>query len=249
MPGDEKRSGLCLVGTKKIDESICEIFDWQQNRGDEPRIVSIPEFTCERIRYVDLYEIGATRNYDECIISAETFSELSKISAPKRIMIKRFLTKFDESKIEVKQVDLDYPDNKTLLLECLEDWIGRGDFSKVGKFEEDYARSAIKDSEPLSIGALGLYINGYLHAFILYSRCSDPDYVLISAVKLSYAYNHLFELCAHKFSQHFEKQSIKYANIEADLGINSLRATKILLGPINFLRKYEIRPKQNKQKH
>src|SRR5690606_23515595 len=37
MPGDEQNSGLSLVGMNKVDESICEIFDYQQQNGKECR--------------------------------------------------------------------------------------------------------------------------------------------------------------------------------------------------------------------
>lgn len=48
LPGDEKRSGLSLVGTKDVDEPLCSLFDYLRSKNEPVRLVNVPGVSCEK---------------------------------------------------------------------------------------------------------------------------------------------------------------------------------------------------------
>src|ERR1700729_1753334 len=53
LPGEGVHSGLSFIGTNKVDESLCVIFDYQQSKGEVPRLINVPEFVINSIQYPD----------------------------------------------------------------------------------------------------------------------------------------------------------------------------------------------------
>src|SRR5689334_17126748 len=61
LPGDERRSGLSLIGTNDIDESLCVLFDYLRDKGDPVRLVNVPEFVVTNVRYPGLFTFKEDR--------------------------------------------------------------------------------------------------------------------------------------------------------------------------------------------
>ncbi len=81
MPGDEKRSGLSLIGTNAVDESFCILFDYLRERGEPVRLVNVPEFVITNVRYPSMFNFKEDRARSEYILSVSKFYPI-KICSP-----------------------------------------------------------------------------------------------------------------------------------------------------------------------
>jgi hypothetical protein len=243
IPGEEESSGLCVIGTKKIDQTICEIFDYQQETNQRPHIVHVPEFVINQMSYPELFKFTPERSFDECVIPVTKNSDLSEMSFQKRSKVNRFLHASGANKVVFKTLDLSIESNQDLLFTHHKEWEHKGKLNNIAKHEKDYMYQLILNAENLGCENVCLYINGEMHSFLLYQESSIPGYVLISVSRFSYARPFLFEFCVYQYAQWFASRGIKFVNIDSDLDKMTLRIIKLSLGPVNFFRKYKVEPR------
>lgn len=242
LPGLESYSGLSLVGKKQVDESIATLFDYLKERGEQARLVHVPEFVVSRTRYPELLQITGEREHDECILSLKKLADLESSTIPRRAKVKHFLADLSPDNIQIKSLDLHDGPTQDLLLECLEQWQENGGFNDINDYDDDATRAYITKAESLGMENVCFYLRGRLHGFLLYQIPADRRYVIINSGKFSYEQPYLFEAMVHKFAAWFVEQGFAYANIDSDLGVPLLRSTKLSLQPVNFLRKYTLTP-------
>ena len=245
FPGDEEVSGLSIVGTKQIDNTICTIFDHLANKKEAQKLVHVPEFVVHSMKYPDMFSISCNRAYDECILSIEHLYKLTSLSPYLRSKVYRFKIENEQKDIRVKKLDLSIVPNRQVLLNTINEWPSTQFNRKVKRIKE-YFIDTVNNAAEFYMDSLCLLVNGKIHGFILYQLPSDKDFVIINFARFSYEMNGLFEFACHKFAEYFYSQQVKFANIEADFNDNFLRTTKLSLGPYNFFRKYTIKPKSSK---
>lgn len=119
LPGDDKTSGLSLVGTNKIDQTICAIFDHLREKGEKPRLVNVPEFVIQSVQYPEMFTFKSQRSYDEYLVSVADFYPLENMTSIWRHKIGRKLPDLSKRKVETKALDLSLSENKELLLQAL----------------------------------------------------------------------------------------------------------------------------------
>ncbi|HTE57369.1 MAG TPA: phosphatidylglycerol lysyltransferase domain-containing protein [Verrucomicrobiae bacterium] len=243
-PGDEKNSGLCLVGNKLIDESMATIFDWLRAQGELMHLVHVPEFVVSSMKYPEMYTFTSERGYDECIVSVKTLCSLSKMIQYRRWKIRRFKSEVNDERVVLKNLDLDSDQNQELLLEAMDRWKIKGRLNVINKREEEILKVCIRQASDFGYENVCLFIDGELHSFLLYQLTTDPDYVIVDYSRYSYAAPHLFEFAVYEYAQYLRDLDITYANIVLDMDVPILRTVKLALGPRNFFRKYTVQPKQ-----
>jgi hypothetical protein len=243
LPGLEKYSGLALIGTRKIDESISTIFDHQKNKGEKPRITNVPEFVVQNIRYPELFTLKEERALSECIIDIKKFYPLEGMINHRKWAVKRYLSANDSQNIEVKSIDLSTESNKELLLDKVKELKGkRGAINNTYAIEQQSIVNAITNADLTGMENVCLFVRGELQAFCLYDLPADEDYLIIGHARISYELAHGFDYAVYAFAKWFAEHDIKYVNLEADLGFMGMRILKVVLGPSNFFRKYAIKP-------
>lgn len=245
LPGVEKDSGLCVVGNKRVDESVATVLDWMKARGDQPRLVHVPEFVVSNMRYPELYTFSGERDYDECIVPVSKLAAFEQIIQHKRWKVRRFMTEVGEGRVAMESLDLSSEFNQQTLLELVDAWQHEGTFNNINLHERQATRHAISHAEALGMDNTCLYIDGKIHAFLIYHKTQHPRYVTIKAARISYEIPHIFEFSIFKFAQWLSKEGIRFANVELDLGLPQLRSAKLALGPTNFFRKYTIEPRSS----
>lgn len=242
MPGDEKNSGLSIVGTKKVDETICSIFDYLKERGEEPRLVHVPEFVLQNVQFPEMYACKGERAYDECILQVKKFAVVENIPLLSRRRIRRFLINHGEEGFSVKQLDLSQSQNKQALLDAHERWKNMSPFNKLNQAAEEAMYEYIHKADKIGVENLCFYFNGQLHAYILFSWPASNKYALTTFGAFSFERPGLFEFAGHKFAQWFDEQGVEYLNIDIDWGNIAYRSLQLMLGPSHFFRKYTIKP-------
>lgn len=241
VPGMEDVSGLGLLGVSKIDETICEIFDYQKKQGDEPRLVHVPDFVIEQITYSDIFRFEGERDFDEYIVSLKNFSDISKLSTPRRSALRRLMAGFEESHIEVMPIDMGMPVNKSLLIDAIKAWEPVGRLNDYAKYEKEGLLYTLKNSDFFDQECIGLYINGRLQAFFLFES-DDGKRVNLGYLRLSYEYPHIVDLTILKFATWLVDQGYITINLDSDFGLDLLRSLKLSLGATTFRRFYTVRP-------
>lgn len=242
FPGYEAYSGLSVIGTHEVDETIAIVMDHLKQSNNPARLVHVPEFVASSMRFPELYAFADERDYDECILSVANMSALGNLIRHKRWKVRKFLAEVDEEKVAVKSLDLGYPNNQELLLDSSAAWEPMGGLNNICKHEKESLPMAIKYAESLGIENVCVFIDGRLHSFFLYERSADQKYAILNYARISYAIPHIFELIAYKNAQWFAGLGMEYLNIKCDLGLSRLRTHKLSLAPANFFRKYTVRP-------
>jgi len=241
IPGDDKHSGLSIVGTNKIDESICTIFDYQKERGEKPRLVNVPEFVIGSIQYPEMFHFKNDRARDEYVLGVSKFYPLNNMVGHRRRKVERMLHRIGEENIVVKSLDLDSAEDRQLLLDAAERWQGRN-INNYGKMEMEAIKTSIINARVLGSENAALFVNGELYGFCLYATTMDRRYVVIHCVKATNQRALGFELLAYAFAKWFANKGVMFGNVNADYGILRLRMFMLTLGPDSFFRKYTIEP-------
>lgn len=243
LPGDDIISGLSLIGRHRVDESLCTIFDWQKEQNDQARVVHVPEVVISNIRYPDIFDFEPNRNGDECVLRIDNLASFQNLPGFCRPRLKRLFVDIEEKSVVVQKIDLSLDEEKCLVKGCVNQWTKSVGFNSVGAAETERLFIACGLTDRIGLECAGLFIEGVLEAFILYSIRQDIRYSIVHFGRFNYDVSHVFELAVYKFAQFFADEGVKFANIESDLGLRSLRSAKLLLRPHNFFRKYTIIPK------
>lgn len=242
LPGGEKMSGLSLVGTNKVDESICTVLDHQQERGDQAQLVHVPEFVLSYLEHPEMFRFEGERDLDEYVLALSKFYPLNHLISYRRLRVRRFLTKVAERRVSVRQVDLTQHVNQRLLLGSVACWPKQGTINEQSQLAVDALQMALAESEALGVENICLFIDDTLHAFALYQQPADKRYIIFNQAKMSYGLPYLFDYMVYVFARWFTERGISYVNLDVDYNVPMLRMVKLALGPENFFRKYTIKP-------
>src|SRR5581483_5087796 len=242
LPGDEKMSGLSLVGINKLDECICLIFDYLRERGEHPRLVHMPEFMIEHIEYPELFCFENERILDEYVVSLASFFPLQHMSPVRRGRVRKFLAKMDESDAVVRSLDLSEEASRQMLFDAVGQWPKDSTINRLSKLSKDAMSLSITEAAALGTENICLFIKGKLHAFMLYHQPHDKRYIILLQAKVSFAMPYIFDYTVYAWARHLCEQGVTFANLNVDLGAPMLRVVKLALGPQNFFRKYIVEP-------
>lgn len=241
IPGDEEHSGLSLIGENRVDESICTIFDYLSERGERPRLVNVPEFVVNSLRYPELFAFKSARGDDEYLIATSKFAVLDGMPKFMRSRAKRFIREIGEEKIAIKNVDLYSLQQCKDLLNITEEWPLKG-VNNISKLEREALPNTLSIGAMLGVQCMGLYVEGILQAYCLYLPSNDPQYAGIPHARINYDVPRIFDYAVHAFCKFLKEKGVDYINIDADNGSLQMRALKIALKPDNFFRKYSVEP-------
>jgi hypothetical protein len=242
LPGNEEATGLSIIGTNNIDESICTIFDYQREKGDSPKLIHVPEFVIASFKYPELYEIKGTRQFDECVLSNKALVDIDNLPDHKKEKIASFQKFIEQNTIKLTNLDLTNIKNQELLVQTAKKWETQGPFNGLVKHERESLERSVWYAPDLGIENICVFINDKLYAYLLFKPIKSKHYALIYYARFNSERN-LFDYAVFKFAEWFNLHGIEYVNIEEDYGLNMLRAAKLNLAPVNFFRKYIIEPK------
>lgn len=244
LPGDEENSGLSLVGTKKIDESICTIFDHLREKGEPVRLINVPEFVLSYIRYHDLYDFTEERDRNEYVIPLSHFYPLKNMAPHWQRVVARLIHFFEDKRIVVNSLDMDIKNDKELLTSAAREWRTKNKINDFGSIEGDSIEAYINNSLTLGIDNLALFVNGKLWGFCLYQTSKDKKTVIMKHIKATHRLACGFEVLGYLFGKRLTEQGFSYVNLGPDYNIHSLRMFMLTLGQSNFFRKYKIEPRK-----
>ena len=241
IPGDEKSSGLSLLGTNKIDESFCELFDYLRERGEPTRLVNVPEFVISCVRYPEMFTFKGQRSRDEYVLATSQFYPLQGMNGYRRHKVEKALKTIGEDSIIVKSLDLRVVKNRNLLLDATRQWQSKN-INNYGRLEEEALITSVMNAPDLGAENACLFADGQLYGFCLYATPPDKRYITLHCIKATHKSTLGFELMAYAFARWFADKGVIYANLNSDYGLMRLRMFMLTLGPVGFFRKYTVEP-------
>ncbi len=241
-PGYDKYSGLTVLGSDNVDETICAVFDFQRSKGQEPRLTHVPEHVVSQVRYSELFRFTAESEHDECIVNSRQLADIDAQPGHKQWKLKRFLDEYNDERIKVAPLDLSSIYQTDELIELVSRWKLKGGVNNFARHEEDCLLIAIRKADALGFNGLGMYLDGELHGFLILQDSPIENYKIMSHARFSYELPYILEISIYMYARWFSDQGVKYVNIEADSGFPLLRNIKLSLGPTNFFRMYQVAP-------
>lgn len=221
LPGDEKNSGLSLVGTNKIDESICEIFDHLKAKGQECKLVHVPEFTLANINYPDMYRCKQEPNYAESIIPIKPYASLENNSLFMKAKVGSFLRATKKERVDLISVDLNDPDNKDSVIDHYFEWKNKKHILVANKLPS-YAESAFLDtinhSDYLNLEVLSIFVDDDMHSFTVLETSKDKNYKIVKYSGFSCEIPGLYEYSRYLLAKKFSEEKAEYVNMVIHIG-------------------------------
>jgi hypothetical protein len=239
LPGAEQQSGLSLLGTHNIDESLCVLFDYFSQRNEKPRVIRVPEFVLSQVQYPELFVSKEEREFGEYVYDISKFYPLNHLISYRRHRVRKFLSQISEDRITIKSLDLSSYNNQRLLLE--NDWPRTG-INKIARVEDEAIETSIEHASLLGLENLCLYVDGVLRGYCLYYHPADKRYIIFKHAKVDYEIPRTLDYMIYAFAARYADKGVTYVNLDSDLGLPFLRMFKLALGPSNFFRKYTVEP-------
>jgi hypothetical protein len=241
-----KNSGLSLIGTNNVDESICAIFDYLREEGEEPRLVNVPEFVVNNVQYPEMFNFKSERCYDEYLLAVKDHYPVENMKSIWRRKVMRRLSDLKKHKVDAQSLDLSRQENKDLLLQALTSWQSRN-INNYGKLEQLAVERGIRDAEQLGIEDICLFVDDELHGFCTYTLSEDKKLATLYCVKATHKKALGYELMLHLFAKWFAEHHVEHVNLNADYGLLRLRMFMLTFGPMDFNRKYTVEPREGNE--
>jgi hypothetical protein len=199
----------------------------------------IPEMTAESLQVHGEFQITEDPDHHDYLISTERLTTLSGgPQAHTRELVNRFRREHQTARFE--QCSLEDPSIRASLdtvFYIRENHKGSVNQKELAAFKRSL-QPLVSDNQQL----FGVFIEDNLQAFISCEQIDDT----VSIAHFSKAntdYRGIYQYLIHSLSQTLHMQQVQTLNMEQDLGLPGLRASKQYLRPIGYLKKYVIQQK------
>ena len=244
LPFDPKNSGYSIIGKHDIDQSLNTVLSHLKTHHKPARLVHVPEFVVKAIRHPEDFKFEEEVDYNEYILDSNALATLeSSLHGRTRKEVNRFFREVEGRVLETKALDLSGQEARDQLFSAIRGW----EESHPGKNDPDHTeyqaiQKTLEHAAIFDIQNLGLYIDGELQAIVLYHKTNDQQYYIVHHLKVNYSTPRIFDYMTHQIARKASDDKVPFINAEMDLGVENLRMHKMRLRPIEFFRKYTIRP-------
>ena len=230
-----------LIGTKNIGEIIPDCLKWLKINKHYPSLKWIPEEIIHSVNHSALPVMDDRDNYDYIYGVTQLYKADGKNFATYRGLINRFKKRYPN--LNCKQIDIIQAEIKSQIIELFKRWRNNKSQEKTEcklVFEYKALKKLLKTvSQFKSVYALGIYHESDLIAFNIID-VMNKEYACIPFIKADTNFKGVFQYLMNETIKNLYDKGIKFINFEADLGIPSLRASKLSFRPIHFLKKFTI---------
>lgn len=232
------KSFFSIVGTGYIQKTIEELNDYIYLNDSKTTIKWIPEEVFQLASEQSILFKEDRDNHDYIYDIEKLNSAVGNKFSVYRNNINRFLR---ENKVfETKLLDINQSQTQIKLIEVFNQWIiTKKQKKQLVEPHEFYAFSKLLKSANNfnSIKVLTLFVKDELVAFSIIDFMNS-EYACIPFTKSNINYGSKFLM--KEVVSFLHQNNIKYLNFEPDVGIPSLRFSKLLYRPANFLKKYSV---------
>lgn len=232
---------ISLLGRENVDRVLIEIIEeWPNLHASH--LSMVPHTTIEAIdpQIRKELQIEEDQNNHDYIYELEN---LINPAGNKLKSVRRKLNKFSihNSSICVRELDINDKANQETIINMFDEWV------KVTEKDDDTVvndklslKRTLEYSNMFDLITIGVFINERMIGFTI-SELLPNNYVIGHKGAYNYEYDGINQFLEQQTALHAVQRGKKYLNLEQDLGIESLRASKRLLRHVHYLKKYIIK--------
>ena len=216
------------------------LLDWLESQGNEAVLSMIPEEVCAKLDH-DVFDIAEDIDNNDYILDARKTAYL--VGSDLRSLredCNSFMRKYS-SEVIIKDFGVTEK-NYLHLVNNMHTWDQV--YTKTGNDADRHESVALNNLfsyiQHLEYNCVSVYIDGILEGFVLYHYPPQVNYVMATAVKISYRYQDLYDFCVFAFANRALRPGVEFINFEQDLGIPGLRNYKRSLKPVKYLCRYTV---------
>lgn len=232
---------VSLLGRKNVDKVLIKIIEaWPQLNATH--LSMVPQVTINSINP----EIKKELYIEEDENNHDYIYELENLINPtgnKLKSVRRKLNRFAShaANISVRELDISNENTQNAIVTMFDEWV------KVsGKDEDTVAndkeslRRTMNYSNMFNLITIGVFVDDTMIGFTI-SELLPNEYIIGHKGAYNYNYDGISQYLEQQTAIHAARRGKKYLNLEQDLGIESLRASKRLLRHVHYLKKYIIK--------
>lgn len=229
---------LSLLGLNDIDKTIDQLLEFAKNNNLPPRLDSVPEEVANKIKAKAGYKITESAVNNEYILDAKTTYELPGGQFKGK---RKQISRLQKQHPKVETILLDPADKKTVLEigKVMDDWAGQAGSERVDPDERIAIERALGAAPTLGLSIIGCRDGGRLIAFCILGLI-NRDYGVVLFEKALVDYPGLYTYLGQIEARFFLDNGRKFINIQQDLGIAGIRASKMGWKPVKILKKFDL---------
>ncbi len=232
---------ISLLGKENVDKVLIEIIEeWPNLQANH--LSMVPHTTVEAIdpQIRKELQIEEDENNHDYIYELEN---LINPTGNKLKSVRRKLNKFavHNSSISVRELDIGIKENQEIILNMFDEWVKvteKGDDTIEN--DKQSLKRTLEYSKMFDLITIGVFVNERMIGFTI-SELLPNNYVIGHKGAYNYMYDGINQFLEQQTALHASQRGKKFLNLEQDLGIESLRASKRLLRHVHYLKKYIIR--------
>lgn len=223
-----------MIGNKKVDESINELFSITK------KLNMIPAVVVDSIHNKTDFEIKQEIDQFDYIYE---ISELAKLPGRrykgKRKRISKFL-KENLDNLNLRKVRFNDKSDQTIIKQLFKEWVIERERTVLESESEGKAlERMLANASELNLMGLLIYIDGLCVGYSI-NEILDNDYAICHFQKTKLRFEYIDIFFSSLVAKELHHYGCKYANWEQDLGIKGLRELKMSYLPDRYLKKYTI---------
>lgn len=230
-----------IIGKNSIPQTVNEIFIFLQLNNLPLILRLVPEETVKYLKGTKV-AVSEDRDYFDYIYNvADLFYAAGNKYKKYRRNFSNFIKKYPDT--YTRQIDLTCNDIKFQIIKLFKTWIENKEF-KNKEFVHHFEYKALNKllsatNEFTSLIALGVFNKDELIAFTI-EDVFDCEYGCGLFWKADTNYIGLYQFLEKEITNLYHNRGIKFMSWESDLGIKSIRDSKLRYHPAFFLKKYKI---------
>lgn len=242
LPAMEEYSGLAVIGTNQVDETVCLVLDELKRQGKVPKLTHVPDFTIAALKHPELFTLHTMPEFQEYIMPITAMYPLSGAPQYKQHRIERFLGHTKGRSVTVRNLDMADPANQDILMQSVHSWPRTGKGNDFSTYSDEVMQFVVSNNEALDIKNLCLFVDDALECCSLYHVPRDTRYVNIQQFRVNSSIPYTFEYAGYVFCEWFGGRGVTHLNLSHDAGLQRLRTLKMSMGPTMYFQKYTIEP-------
>lgn len=242
IPGVESASGMSVIGTDHVDQTMCAVMDHLRERGEPVKLVQVSDFTVAAMRHPEIFNITPMPEFDEYVVPSAHLTDLSKFTDHRRSRTESTQKRLTGREVEIRPFDLASNFDQELVAQALDQWSRDAKGNEFSKYSDQNIRTLMEHGESIEIRSLSLFVDGKLQAFVFFYLSNGGANANVQNLRTSSEYPHMFDYAAYRFAEKLAKEGVMFFNVVCDFGLQPLRALKLGLQPTHYYRKFLIEP-------
>jgi len=229
-----------FAGNNKLNETALELIRYAKENNEIPCLKYIPAEIAEKLDKT-IFSVFADEDNSDYVLEVSSFTDLDKLprSFGVRSLIRRFIN--DYPGYEVKISSLSETDHNKLY-QLFFTWAKNKQINIID-FPEYKAFSRYLHLKEDAIKVIIIYVEGKAAGFEIF-EIVNKEYAMDEFNKADISYKGIFKMLEFEMCKYLNQQGVVYINVQADLGIKTLRAAKLGHCHDFMLHCYEVREKE-----